>query len=265
MGTPLKNPPVYFTLVDARFNTLLKLGDYIPSIQESMRKAGFPDFASRRTFAIQTAPQDGLSQISTPTPILIEQFVFGTADKMHRFVLAAGALTLASTRYGRFETFSENFLNGLARIHGIVNLDYTERVGLRYLDQIAPKQGDALEQYLVPEVLGLRDRLGGEPVHAFTQTLNRFEPVQLLSRVVVQNSPLAFPPDLLTERDMVIENRFMKFSGLHAVLDTDGFVEGRHDFSMDTVRHQLQSIHDVLSDAFKTLVTDHARKVWNEQ
>jgi uncharacterized protein (TIGR04255 family) len=262
MGTPLKNPPVYFTVVDARFNTLLSLREYVPSIQESMRKAGFPDFAFRSTIVVQTAPQDGTPR---PTTTSVDQFVFGTSDRTHRFVLSTAGLTLLSTRYGHFDRFSDKFLKGLVRVHEIVNLDFTERVGLRYLDQIAPRRGEALEKYLVPEVLGLTNRLGGEPVHAFTQTLNRFGAVQLLSRVAVQDSALAFPSDLLIDRDMAIEARFSNFSGFHAILDTDGFVEGRLDFSVDAVSQQLEPIHEVISDAFAALVTDHARKVWNEQ
>jgi hypothetical protein len=44
--------PVYVTVAQARFNTLLKLADYVPSTQEAMRKAGFPDFTSRKTVAL---------------------------------------------------------------------------------------------------------------------------------------------------------------------------------------------------------------------
>jgi uncharacterized protein (TIGR04255 family) len=67
MGTPLKNPPVYFTAVEVSFNTLLTLREYVPSIQESMRKAGFPDFAIRSTVIVQTAPQDGTPQANDNT------------------------------------------------------------------------------------------------------------------------------------------------------------------------------------------------------
>jgi uncharacterized protein (TIGR04255 family) len=265
MGTPLKNPPVYFTVLDLRFNTLLKLGDYLPSIQERMRREGFPDFAIRRTVAIQTTMQDGLPQASAPTTTVVEHFVFGTADKTHRFVLGVANLALLSTRYASFEAFSDKFINGLENVHKIVNLDFIERIGLRYLDQIAPKQDDALEQYLAPEVMGVRDRLGGDLVHAFSESVNRYGPLQLRSRVVVQDSPIAIAPDLAIEQDMAIESRFRRNSGLHAILDTDGFFEGRVDFSIGTVRTQLQDIHDLLSHTFSVLVTDHARKVWNEQ
>ena len=53
MGTPLKNPPVYLTLAQVRFNPILKLADFLPSIQESFRQAGYPDFNRQRIISIQ--------------------------------------------------------------------------------------------------------------------------------------------------------------------------------------------------------------------
>jgi len=261
MGTPLKSPPVYLTVVQARFNTLLKLGDYLPSIQEAMRKAGFSDFTARKTVALQFAAQEG--QATPPSVINLEQFLFGNADKTHSFLLNPDALTLQSTRYGRFEDFSAQFLKGLALVHEVVQLDFTDRVGLRYLDHVAPGSNDRLDQYLVPEVRGLGARLDGKAVHSFSETYSRVGDVQLRSRVLIQDSGLAFPPDL-TADGMAIDGRFLEYSGHHATLDTDGFVEGRMAFSTPAVGEQLGTIHRVISAAFKAAVTEYAFKVWDE-
>jgi uncharacterized protein (TIGR04255 family) len=261
MGTPLKHPPVYFTVVQVRFNTLLKLGDYLPSIQEAMRKAGFPDFTSRKTVAFQIAAQEG--QVTPPNVINFEQFLFGNTGKTHGFVLNPDALTLQSTSYGRFEDFSALFLKGLALVHDVVQLDFTDRVGSRYLDHVAPRPNDSLDRYLVPEVLGLSARLGGKAVHSFSETFSRVSDVQLRSRVLIQDGGLAFPPDL-TADGMTIDGRFLEYSGHHATLDTDGFIEGRMPFSADVVGEQLRAIHGVISLAFKAAVTEHAFKIWDE-
>ncbi|WP_375791160.1 TIGR04255 family protein [Bradyrhizobium sp. vgs-9] len=261
MGTPLKSPPVYFTVVQARFNTLLKLGDYLPSIQEAMRKAGFPDFTSRKTVALQFAAQEG--QATPPSVVNLDQFLFGNADKTHTFVLNPDALTLQSTRYGRFEDFSAQFLKGLGLVNDIVQLDFTDRVGLRYLDHVAPRSNDSLDLYVVPEVRGLGARLAGELVHSFSETFSRVGNVQLRSRILIQDGGLAFPPDL-TADGMQIDTRFREYSGRHATLDTDGFIEERMAFSAPAVGDQLHAIHGVISEAFKAAVTDHAFKVWNE-
>lgn len=261
MGAPLRNPPVYFTVAQVRFNALLKLAEYLPSIQEAMRRAGYPDFVTHKSIGLQIAMQDGQA---VPTPVQQERFLFGTTDKAHSFVIGPEFLTLQSTNYGTFEDFSGMFLEGLARVHDVVQLDFTDRVGLRYLDHVAPKAHDSLGQYLASEVLGLSARFGGTPVHSFSETLNIVGDVRLLSRVVIQNGGLSFPPDLLPER-MEINPRFLTFTGHHALLDTDGSVEGREVFSSEFVCRQLQTIHEVIGSAFKATVTKHALEVWDEK
>lgn len=260
MGKPLKNPPVYFTVVQARFNALLKLEEYVPSVQEAMRKAGYSDFTTHKTVAVQIAAQDG--QV-TPSTVPVEQFLFGNAGKTHSFVLDRNALTLQSTRYGTFEDFSALFLRGLALVHEVVQLDFTERVGLRYLDHVAPLPNDSLDEYLVPGAFGLSSHLGGKSVYSFSETLRRIDDMQLRARVLIQEGGLAFPPELAPQ-GMMVDERFMKHSGHHAVLDTDGFIEGRMAFSVDAVGERLHAIHGIVSNAFKAIVTEHALNVWNE-
>lgn len=261
MGTPLKNPPVYFTVTQVRFNALLKLSDYLPSIQEGLRKAGYPAFSTHSSIAIQLADKDG--QV-VPQPVSHEQFLFANAQQTHSFVLSADALIFQSTNYGTYELFSSAFLKGLELIHKVVTLDFTERVGLRYLDHVLPKAGSELGQYLAPEVQGLSTRLGGVAVHSYAEAFNLVNDVKLRARVVIQEGGLAFPPDLLPQ-GMVVQSRFAQAEGLHAILDTDGFVEGRELFSLDTVGQQLQSIHEAIVAAFRATVTEHAIAAWNEQ
>lgn len=260
MGPPLKKPPVYFTVAQVRFNTLLKLADYLPSIQECLRKAGYPAFTVHSTIALQLVVQDGQT---VPQPVPREQYLFSNVEQTHCFVLSLDALTFQSTSYGTYEQFSDAFLKGLALIHEVVTLDFTERVGLRYLDHVFPKTGDTLLQYLAPEVQGLSARLGGQPMHSYSEALNAVGDVKLRARVVIQEGGLAFPPDLLPQ-GMAVQPRFAEAQGMHAILDTDGFVERRSLFSLDGVSHHLLAIHDVIGNAFRATVTDHARAAWNE-
>lgn len=261
MSPPLKNPPVYFTVVQVRFNALLKLSDYLPSIQESLRKADYPAYSAHHSIALQITIKDGQP---VPIPVPHEQYLFASVAQEHCFVLNSDSLTFQSTNYGTYELFSEAFLKGLALVHELVNLDFTERVGLRYLDHVAPHAEDNLEKYVFPEVLGLNSKLGGTPIHSFAETLNSVGDVWLRARVVTQEGGLAFPPDLLPQ-GMAVQSRFLEFRGKHAVLDTDGYIEGRKVFSLNTIREQLQGIHQVIGDAFKATVTPYAIDVWNRQ
>jgi uncharacterized protein (TIGR04255 family) len=259
MGKPLKNPPVYFTVAQARFNPVLNLKEYLPAIQESMRLAGYPVFQAANVFVV-TFVTDGQP---TPTPAQHEKYIIGTADERHNFVLTHNALTLQSTDYGNFEAFSDKFAKGLQLVHDAVKLDFVDRIGLRYLDHVAPLKQDDVMSYLAPEVLGLGNKLPGIPQYTFSESLNVHEQIQLRSRVVIQNGPVSFPPDLFPE-GLKVNGRFMQYVGPHAILDNDGFIEGRAPVDVGAISAQLSTIHDAISAAFKAVTTDYARKAWDE-
>jgi len=263
MSKPLKNPPVYFTLVQVRFNAILKLSDYLPAIQEGLRRSGYPAYSAQKfvTLQLNVNAQDGQA---VPQPAQLEQYSFANVGQTHSFVLGADALTFQSTNYGTYEAFSEAFLKGLALVHETVRLDFTERIGLRYLDQVFPEAGDPLEKYLAPEIHGLGARLGGKAVHSFAETLNEIGDIHLRLRLLVQDGSLTFPPDLQPS-GMSVDPRFSGVSGMHATIDTDGFVQGRELFSLDEISRNLREIHGAVSTAFRTAVTPHALEVWNQE
>lgn len=261
MGTPLKSPPVYLTLAQVRFNQILKLADFVPSIQESFRQAGYPDFARQPLISIQLTTQEG--QPPTPATVHQERFQFGNVEKTHIFVLDGQSLTLQSTNYGTFEAFAACFLEGLGIVHDAVKLAFTERVGLRYLDRVMPQPEETIEQYLAEHVQGLNSSLGGQPLHAYTEAMNKIENVKLMSRVAIQDGPLAFPPDL-QPGNMHIPERFTSYVGINAILDNDGFVEGREAFSTNAVANYLNAIHKVIGAAFKATATQYAFEAWDK-
>lgn len=265
MSPPLKNPPVYFTLAQARFNPVLKLADYVPSVQEAMRKAGFPAYTPQNSVVMRLpTPQEMQQQPQAlPQPAQHTQYLFANVAQTHSFVLSTDALTFQSSDYGTYEQFSAQFLAGLALVHAEVGLDFTERVGLRYLDHVAPRKGEAIGQYLVPEVLGLGAPVGGKVMHAYSETFCAVDQVRLRSRVLRQGGVLVFPPDLLPH-GIKVHERFQQPSEVSAMIDTDGFVEGRALFATETVRAHLDAIHAVIGDSFKRTVTGHALKAWNE-
>lgn len=257
----LKHPPVYFTLAQVKFNPILQLAGYVPVIQEAFRRAGYPDFGSRTGVALKvTIQQDGSPR---PEPQPVTSFWFGDSAKTHSFLLDGDSLTLQSTDYGDFRGFAKKFEDGLERVHEAVHLDFVERIGLRYLDRIAPMGNDKLDQYLVPAALGVRDIIGGRQVHSYCETLAQVSGAKLLSRVFTQDGPLGFPPDI-AQHGLQLQERFVGPPTLHAILDTDGFVEQRIPYSIDDVRKQLTALHRIVSDVFKGLATEYAFEKWNE-
>lgn len=264
MGIPLKDPPVFLTLAQVKFNPVLNLAEYLPIIQDHFRNKGYPDFQSHKGFAIRLqAGQEGAQELNVPESVPMNRFQFGNAQKTHLFILDSTGLTLQSTKYGNFENFSECFLQGLSIVHEAVNLIYVERIGLRYLDRIMPIKGKHLNDYLIEAVKGPQSKLGGAPVYSYVESMNTVRNIRLISRVAIQSGPLSLPPDLQIG-GMMIEEKFLSHNGEHATLDNDGFIEERHQFvNNEAIHAKLDEIHDVINKAFKETVTDEALKIWS--
>lgn len=263
MGTPLKNPPVYLTLAQVRFNPILKLVDFLPNIQEKLRHMGYPDFEPQRSVSIQIQVQQGKATQPVPQQVVQEQYLFGDAELTHLFVLNSNSLTLQSTNYGHFESFSKRFLDVLSIFHEVAEIAYTDRIGLRYLDRVMPQAGESIDQYLVTLVQGLKSKLGGNFVYSYSEAMNEISGIKLVSRVAIQDGPLAFPPDIQPGR-MMVAKKFLDYVGPNAILDNDGFIEGREAFSLEKAYSYLDAIHKVIGDAFRSTVTPYAFEAWNK-
>lgn len=263
MSSQMKNAPVYFTIGQIRFNPILSLSTYIPGIQENFRKHGFADFKKVVTMAFALSPgggKDSEGQISPPQQL--ERFVFSDIANTQNFQLEQGSLSFQSTKYEVFPAFAAELMKGLGVINEMVGgLSFVERVGLRYLDAVMPREGENLGQYLIPEALGLYGRLGGRTKHTFSETLAESSDAAVVSRVVIQDGQIGFPPDLL-QGQLNIAKSFASFSGVHATLDTDAFFAERTAYNATEVEKRFDKLHDRIMEVFRTLVTDHALGVW---
>jgi uncharacterized protein (TIGR04255 family) len=262
MGRKLSNAPVYFAIVQARFNPILALDSYAPAIQDSLRRQGFPDaqksILSTFNLTLQ-APTDG-AQGEVPVS-RAARYNFVNIDKTAGFILDQGALSYQTTDYDVFETFSDTFVHGLEIVNKAVELSYTDRIGFRYLDAVFPKPDESLAKYLNECVLGLYEKSGGEIMHSFNETVFKVRDVNVTSRTVIQNGPLGFPPDLHPHL-LLVPDRFQSLKGMHAMLDIDGSVERREPLKVDVIKNRLSAIHDEIAVAFKATVTEYAMRVW---
>ena len=268
MGTKMNNAPVYFTLAQVRHNPVLSLESYIPGIQESMRKAGYPDFQRGMTVvlnlgSVASAPID--TKQDQPQQVRFERFTFSNMERTRGFILDQNSLSFQSTDYDTFETFSGAFLMGLEIAHKAVSYGFSERIGIRYLDAVIPVGGEKdLPKYLVPEVLGLGNRLGDDVsvLHTFSETQIRTPVGNVLSRTIIQNAQLGFPPDL-QPIGLELAERFKKETGgVHAIIDTDGSFEAREKFDLDLLKGKLHALHDEIVKVFEATVTAHALNSW---
>ena len=79
---------------------------------------------------------------------------FTNSERTEGYLLLSNALVFHTTAYNTFESFLERTIFGLNLVHEIVELDYVERIGLRYLNAVFPINDETIEQYLNPGLLG---------------------------------------------------------------------------------------------------------------
>lgn len=262
MAGKMTHAPVYFAIVQARFNPILALDSYAPQIQERLRKHGFPDVQKGVLPTLNlnlAAPTEG----STPQVPVSQttRYTFCNMARTTGFILDQGALSFQTTEYDVFDTFSGGFQQGLQAVHDAVDLSYTDRIGFRYLDAVFPKANENLGDYLNPSVLGLAEKFQATAVHSFSETSLRSANVNVVARVIIQDSEVGFPPDLLPNILHVAE-RFRVLRGRHAILDTDGSFEGRESFSLERISDHLNAIHGEIAKALRATVTPNAIKAW---
>jgi uncharacterized protein (TIGR04255 family) len=264
MGKKMNNAPVYFTVAQVRFNPVLNLDNYLTSIQEQMRTAHFPDFKREtiQQLVMQFAPSADGGQPLAPSFSPRARCVFGDIDQTTEFILEHNALALQTVDYDTSGSFFGTFLKGMEIVHNVLNLDFIERIGLRYFDAIIPSADKPLADYLIPEVLGLSHKLDGKLAHSFTETVTMPSGgAQLVSRVIVQGGKVGLPPEIALLAPKV-KSKFTEPEGRHAIIDTDAFYQKREVFSLDMIASKLSDLHAEIKKSFKATVTNFALDEW---
>lgn len=263
MSRKMKNAPVYFTLAQVRFNPILNMEVYLPTIQEKMRAAHFPDFKREniQQLILPFASPSDSGQPPSPSFVPRARCLFGNIDRSTEFVLEHDALALHTTAYDTSETFDKILLDGLGIIHDVIRLDFTERLGLRYFDAVLPKPNELLSNYLTTEVLGLYSKLGGKLAHSYSETVTMNGDIQLVSRVIIKDGHVGLSPEFIGLAPR-INQKFIEPEGRHAIIDTDAFCVQREEFSLNKLRSKLVLLHAEIRKSFEETVTKDALKAW---
>jgi uncharacterized protein (TIGR04255 family) len=276
MGKKMKNAPVYFVLAQVRFNTVLALDQFIPTIQDSLRRVGFPDFqktfltAISLNFAAKAAAeqsQQPISAVGAPQA----RYMFMDEGRTIGFVLDPSFMVLQTTHYDTYEPFLAMFLQGLEIVHKAVELSFFERLGVRFLDAVLPGAGESVTQYLEPSVIGLVGKLPDrELTHSVSETRTHVGKSALMSRAVIYKQPagaldtnVAFPPDMAAD-PLRLMDKFTKVKEgeMYAVIDTDSWHEEREKFDLVSIRRHFIQLHEDLRRSFDLMVTPYALKIW---
>ena len=261
MGTKLSKAPVFFALAQVTFDEQLRLDETIAKIQEKFKEAHFPVYKKQQYIAAIAAPTPAFTgSLTMPDIQLQSRHMLGTLDQSSIFILERNGLTFTTTRYEDYDAFATTYFGGLSIVHEILGLSYVERIGTRYLDAVIPQEGETIDQYLVPQVLGTSHLIDKPLQHAISETVFSEGKMKLVVRTITQNGVLGVPIEL--GELMPRRANFPKIVGLCASIDTDAGAEDRIEFNLDVAKVKLKELHDEASAAFKKVVTPLALDRW---
>ncbi|MGA9670627.1 MAG: hypothetical protein WBQ94_15560, partial [Terracidiphilus sp.] len=97
--------------------------------------------------------------------------------------------------------------------------------------------------------------------HSFSETMVTDGDTSTVSRVLVREGQIAFPPDLLSF-PIAVDPRFSNINGPHATIDTDSFRLNPAAMDLAKVRSTLDGLHGSIGKVFNAVVTDFALSDW---
>ena len=255
----LERSPLVLVLSQIRFPAVLKMHEYIETIQDALRGQGFQRFEEEQ---VQQVTFGG------PAP-KVEQgkrWVFSSRNKTEAVVLAPAFVVYETTRYDVFETFTERFSPVLDLIAAETHTEFAERVGLRYLDLIRPTHNLQASEFLRERVRGLSQKdLGAKHSrHQFiTQATTEHGDLNVRS---FENTGTEFlPPDLVsTHLDFGVDPDELT-GEVYRILDVDHIAKAEVDFTSEALIAKLWELHEYSSKAFLAAVTEDAIKFWKEK
>lgn len=267
MNKRMSNAPVFHALAQARFSPVAAMNRYADQIQDKLRREGYPLFELQDVthLVVSGAVQ---AQAAVPQIANTPSWLITRADHSAGFILEPSSITYHTTRYDTHGTFLPEFLRGLAAVHEVAGLDHVQRLGLRYLDAVLPREGEQVEQYLAGGVHGISGTFNARQRYRLSESVFEMEtgPLSpsgtLVARVYRMNALLRLPPDL-PPGGLMLDPRFvLETPQEHAVIDTDHFVEGQLPVDIGGLEAQLRSLHAGIRAVFDATISRHAHNVW---
>ena len=200
---PLSKQPLALVLAQVRFSPILTIDEYIPKIQDYLRKKGYPVYSHQQNVAFEVPPVD----LINVKQILINQWRFESPSLDAVILIDKEQVIFQNSRYTKFEDFIGSFIDILKFVLQITEHEefgVVVRLGLRYIDQIR-KQSDTddIDLYLRPELQGMicSEYANNKKQYSIvsignTKPADNFEG-QLVMRVIRGEKGMDIPPDLM--------------------------------------------------------------------
>lgn len=250
----LAKSPLVYVVAQVRIGAVLKMADYIPDIQERMRKANYLLFRPSEVRELEFGPSGAKTEVT-------HHWAFDRVDRTTGFSIQAGAVAFHTTAYDTHETFFSELEQGLDIVQDVVGIGAMERLGLRYVDAFQASDGHDLTDYLKEGLRGVSlDDIGARHQRSFT---NLVMDTDVDGRLVVRVglNPNGALPENLLPKHLFLEKTFASRTPL-GILDYDHFIETPEAFTVGRAMERFNALHGIVKSAFLNTVSEFALEDW---
>jgi len=266
---PLSKQPLVLVLAQIRFSPILSIEEYIPKIQDFLRKNGYP-FSNQHNLIFETAQNEQ----GDGTQIVIKQWRFESSAYDTVITIDKEQVVFQTGSYTKFEDFIESYISIINKVFEITEHDkygIIVRLGLRYVDHVKKQNDiDNIDSYLRPELQGLvcAEYIDDRKQYSIasigkTKPSDDFEG-QLSIRIIRGEKGLDLPPDLMASAPY--SRKPVAFDEEIAIIDMDhywmGSIEPKINI-IEIVKDRFFKLHDTIINSFyNSVVTKEGIEKW---
>ena len=260
------NAPLAYVLVEIRTEVISDLKDYQPKLGGEFRERFPLQREVRSAQLIASASEMVLA------PQIDPMWELAAADNRTAVLLRPNGIVLHATSYVDSKDFLLKLLEVLTVYNKIVPAVFVNRLGLRYIDFILPKQAESPDLYVNAKLncdLGVSER--PDEFSATSVAVYPLKDGSLTLRFMRGRGQPELPPDLsltaLTPSHLMRDGSgkpVIPDKRPTAILDTDRVVEITPVERLDPkkIHDRVVEMHNDVSRVFGAAITNHARKAW---
>ena len=252
----LNKQPLKFALAEFRFSPVIKMPEFIPELQEALRRK-YPILKNdKEQVVLFQAGGIGMNSI--------DRWSFISASKKTAVEINQERLVFVTAEYNRFPQFSDDCRFAISLLEKIVEPGLIGRIGLRYSDLINISKGEKVSDLVDPH-LGYFDCLSplGQAKRKTTETFLHTKIGGLVVRTLYGEHNMICLPDA---NQLPISLGTPGEPSERIILDFDHFWEAEDEsvtFEVEDVLDKLAQLHDISIDAFWNITSENARdKIW---
>lgn len=252
----LTRSPLVLVLCQVRIGAIRNIANYIPELQDRLRRANFPVDVSGEVVELALQAEGTAKQRRRA------HWEFRTLNEGWSIIVGEDAIVVQTTVYSGFEDFLRILSLGMESVDAVVGDLVVERIGLRYVNAIQPAPDESWRDYVATEYHGQDNAIiGPENSVRFMQTVADTGPSQRMIVRLTQNRDGQLLPSDLVPHHPVLRTS-IKRGKLVTLLDFDHYRESRQLFEIKKVIDSAWQLHEGLEIMFRDLVTPHALAVW---